>query len=366
MSSSSASLQTPLHALHVELGGKMVEFADYSLPVFYAGLGMLAEHRQTRTKASLFDVSHMGQVVIAAGGTEALGACVPADLSTIAAGRAKYTFLTNASGGVIDDCIVSNDGERGWFVVLNASRKEVDIAHLLAALPDSSLMSEYTDRALLAVQGPAAVALIGALFPQAAELKFMSAIWADWQGNDCRIARCGYTGEDGFEISVPAACAEKLSRTLLDNPALAPAGLGARDSLRLEAALCLYGNELTETTSPIEAGLLWTIPKARRVSGGYPGADVIASHINDGAPRRLIGLLPEGRSPVRQGAKLSLDGGEVGEVTSGVYSPTLDAPIALAYVRADIGDGVLAADVRGKLIACQQTRLPFVPHNYMR
>lgn len=359
-------MQTPLHSLHTELGGKMVEFAGYSLPVFYAGAGILAEHRQTRARASLFDVSHMGQVVIAAGGCDALSALVPAALSAVAPGRAKYTLLTNANGGVIDDCIVSNDGERGWFVVLNASRKETDIAHIRAALPDASLLVEYAERGLLAVQGPAAALAVGALFPPAAELKFMSAVWCDFGGEECRIARCGYTGEDGFEISVPAAVAEKLAKTLLDNPAVALAGLGARDSLRLEAGLCLYGDELDEETSPIEAGLLWTISKSRRVDGGYPGAAIIERHINEGAPRRLIGLLPEGRAPVRRGASLSAGGETVGRVTSGVYSPTLDAPIALAYVRAESGDGVLSADVRGKAIACQQTRPPFVPHNYVR
>ena len=358
------SIKTPLYALHTQHNGKIVDFAGYALPVFYAGGGLLNEHHHTRTRVSVFDVSHMGQVGLPADDTT-LAALVPADLFAIPEGASKYTLLTNAAGGVIDDCIVSNDGARGWFIVLNASRKAVDIAYIRAAMTDAEQLREYQDRALLAVQGPAAATAIVNLFPAATSLKFMYSVWTEWEGSECRVSRCGYTGEDGFEISVPADLAEKMAVTLLESDAVRLAGLGARDSLRLEAGLCLYGNELDENTSPIEAGLLWTISKSCRLGSGYPGADVILRQINDGAPRKLIGLLPQGKMPVRKGAEISLGHEVVGIVTSGTFSPTLQTPIALAYVAtaAATANGFIA-NVRGKQIPCQRTDVPFVPHKY--
>lgn len=375
-SNAPAALKTPLYDLHCRHDGKMVDFAGYLLPLSYAGGGLLAEHLHTREAASLFDVSHMGQVVIAndAAATAALAQLVPANVEAIPAGSAKYTVLTTPEGGVIDDCIITNDGDDGWFVVINASRKAVDLAHLRAALSAAGAgdaLREIDDHALLAVQGPQAAALVAALFPDSPEipaLKFMQCAHADSPFGRCRVSRCGYTGEDGFEISVPAGNSTALAEALLAGGVCKPAGLGARDSLRLEAGLCLYGNELDEATSPIEAGLLWAIPKSRRgADAAYPGAAAIAAQIADGAPRRLVGLLPQSKTPVRGGAPLQHDGSEVGRVTSGVHSPTLSAPVAIALVAAQVpADATLSATVRGRDIPCQQTALPFVPHNYYR
>lgn len=371
------TLQTPLHAWHMQMRGKMVDFAGYALPVFYAGDGggLIAEHLHTRAHASIFDVSHMGQLALPAdtAALDALAGLMPADPRAIQPGASKYTVLMNEDGGVVDDCIVSNDGERGYFIVINASRKAVDIPYLRAALPNPDALHEHTDRALVAVQGPAAAAAVTALLPAGAELKFMQNAWVDYSGGEMRISRCGYTGEDGFEVSLPADAVTAFVDALMQNPAVRPAGLGARDSLRLEAGLCLYGNELDEETSPIEAGLLWSIPKARRGGSGYRGAATIAEHIGEGGDFRLVGLIPASKVPVRAGATLFWEGNEVGEVTSGVHSPTLSHPIAMAYLDTDfdidlatIAEDAITAEVRGKRIPCKPARLPFVPHRYYK
>ena len=368
MSESDPVINTPLFSAHERWGGKMTAFAGYRLPLSYADGGLIAEHVHTREQASLFDVSHMGQVLLPPAAAAVLASVMPINPDTIKEGASKYTVLMNDDGGVIDDCIVANDGDRGWFVVFNASRKTTDVAYVRSRLAAPSQLFEYDDRALLAVQGPAAAALVAAIFPQAESLGFMRSVWCESGGAEYRVCRCGYTGEDGYEISAPQAAAVALADRLMENPALKPAGLGARDSLRLEAGLCLYGNELDENTSPIEAGLLWTIPKTRRVAdAGYPGAAVVSRHIESGAPRRLAALLPQGRTLARQGTVVKCNGATVGMVTSGSYSPTLEKSIALAYVVANVpADAELTVEVRGKESACLQTTLPFVPHRYKR
>ena len=367
--SDSMPYKTPLHPLHCALNGRLIEFAGSMLPLSFAGGGIIAEHLHTRQAASLFDISHMGQIFIKKSATATLSTLVPADIETLAAGNAKYTLLTNNKGGVIDDCIITRD-ENGWFIVINAARKAVDIAHLNAALTaaGNEVLVEYDKQALLAVQGPAAAAIVTALFPAAANLRFMQSTCVDSPFGRCRLSRCGYTGEDGFELSVDSDAACTLAERLLQSNTCKPAGLGARDSLRLEAGLCLYGSELNEDTSPIEAGLLWTIPQTRRTSAaGYAGAATIAAQIANGAPQRLVGLLPQGKTPVRRGAELHANGTCVGKITSGVHAPTLSAPAAMALVAADVpADATLTATVRGRDILCRQTRLPFVPHRYRR
>lgn len=370
---SESALPTPLFDTHRQWGGKLVEFAGYRLPLSYADGGLLAEHLHTRQAASLFDVSHMGQVSIrrSEAAAAALMRLMPANAATLPAGRAKYTVLTNESGGVIDDCIITGAGDDGWFIVINAARKQTDITHLRAALTAAGAadaLREHGDRALLALQGPQAADILAPLFPAAAGLRFMQSLVIASAYGDCRVSRCGYTGEDGFEIAVAADQAAALAGQLLSHPHCKPAGLGARDSLRLEAGLCLYGNELDESISPIEAGLLWTIPAARRqADAGYLGAEPIAGQIAAGAARVLRGLLPQGKTPVRHGADLQMDGAAAGIVTSGVYSPTLSAPIALALIDAAVpAEAELTATVRGREIICRQTALPFVPHRYHR
>ena len=363
---STETLKTPLYALHQEWGGKMVEFAGYSMPVSYAGAGGMAEHHHTRESASLFDVSHMGQIIVPAAGAAALSSLVPADIGAIPVGASKYTLLMHEGGGVIDDCIISNDGDRGFYIVLNASRKAVDIPLIRAALPSDSPLTELDTHALIALQGPKAVEIVAIAAPAVAALSFMRGQWCQIAGADCRVARCGYTGEDGVEIAIPMAAVDTVIQSLMRSDTVKPAGLGARDSLRLEAGLCLYGNELNESTSPIEAGLLWSIPKSRRTGEGYLGGDTIRRHIEEGPPRKLVGLLPEGRTPVRSGAPLSIDGQPVGEVTSGLHSPTLGVPIALGYVESPHAGQPVTATVRDKPILCQPSALPFVPHRYQR
>ncbi len=371
---SEVSLKTSLHSWHQQQGGKLVDFAGYALPLSYTGGGVLAEHQHTREAASLFDVSHMGQVQIpySDSARSALAQLFPVALDTLTAGHARYTFLTTAQGGIIDDCIITADGDAGWFIVLNASRKAVDLQHIrstfTAAGADATAIKEYNECALIAIQGPAAAKLISAIFPAAADLLFMQSVCVDSPFGRCRISRCGYTGEDGFEISIANDAATTFAQQLIANPLCKPAGLGARDSLRLEAGLCLYGNELNENTSPVEARLVWAIPKAlRRADACYFGAAPIAEQINNGAARRLVALLPQSKTPVRQGGELYYQGTAVGQVTSGVYSPTLSVPIALGMIATSVAaDAELNVNVRGRDIACQQTTLPFVPHRYYR
>ncbi len=355
---------TPLDALHRRLGGRMTPFAGWSLPVQFAGT--LAEHTHTRMSASLFDVSHMGQVSLhGADAAQRLEQLVPGDIVGLAPGRQRYTLLTNELGGIIDDLMVAKTLNR-LFVVLNASRAETDIQHLRLHGIEPE---RHDDRALLALQGPAAAAIMARLAPAAAALPFLGATTCEIAGIACWISRSGYSGEDGFEISVSAQDAEALAEKLLAEPECAPAGLAARDTLRLEAGLCLYGQDLDMLTSPIEAGLAWTIPKRRRVALDFLGASVIADHLNHGTHRRRVGLRLAGRAPARAGAIMAAtDGTEAGTVTSGTFSPTLGAPIAMGYARHDLAtDGTpLALLVRGQSLPATVAPLPFVPHRFAR
>jgi len=369
---------TPLYRLHIELGARMVPFAGYAMPVQYP-LGVLKEHLHTRAAAGLFDVSHMGQIALRAksGRIEdaalALERLVPVDIAGLTPGRVRYAFFTNAQGGMFDDLTVAHLGDH-LLLVVNAARKEADEAHLRAAL-GSDCEIERLDRGLLALQGPKAEAALAVLNPDCISMRFMDARVLKLMGAYCFVTRSGYTGEDGFEISMPADLAREMAEELLANASVAPIGLGARDSLRLEAGLCLYGSDINESTTPVEAGLSWAIQKVRRRGGiregGFPGAEIILGQIEDGAPRRRVGLKPEGRAPVRAGALLF--SGEtadtpVGSVTSGGYGPSLDAPIAMGYVPAALAapGTEIYAELRGKRIQAAVSTLPFIAHNYKR
>ncbi|MFV2051885.1 glycine cleavage system aminomethyltransferase GcvT [Aliiroseovarius sp. YM-037] len=364
---SSTPRRTPLYDLHVELGGKMVDFAGWEMPVQYP-MGIMGEHTQCREKAALFDVSHMAQVLVKGDGAlEALESLVPAALSTLPEGKARYTFFTNENGGIMDDLIVSNAG--GYvFIVVNASMRDQDIPHMRAGLPDHEVI-EVTDRALIAVQGPKAEAVVAALCPEAANLKFMETVAADIKGAKCRVSRLGYTGEDGYEISIPEAHAEEIARAFLAHEDCEPAGLGARDSLRLEAGLCLYGNDIDQDTTPIEANLNWAIQKRRREEGGFPGAERILKQLADGPSRKLVGILPDGRAPARAGVEIQdAEGNSVGSITSGGFGPTVQGPVAMGYVSADHAEvgTKLNLIVRGKAQPATVAALPFVQQNYKR
>jgi aminomethyltransferase len=358
--------QVPLHALHVALGARMVPFAGWSMPVQYP-TGIIAEHNHTRSAASLFDVSHMGQVSLRGPDpAAALERLVPGDIRGLALGRMRYTQLTNDKGGIIDDLMATNAGDH-LSLVINASRREADLAHLQANLPDCSL--DVLDRALLALQGPGAAAALAGLAPEAAKLDFMTAARVTIDGSDVGISRSGYTGEDGFEISIARADAERIARLLLEQPGVKPAGLGARDSLRLEAGLCLYGNDIDDSTTPVEAGLSWTIGKRRRAEGGFAGAEVIQRQLADGAPRRLVGLLPDGRAPARAHAEIrGANGQAIGTVTSGGFGPTAGRPVAMGYVArgAEAPDSTVAVMIRDSAVPARIVKLPFVPHRYAK
>jgi glycine cleavage system T protein (aminomethyltransferase) len=371
--------RTPLHDLHVRLGARMVPFAGYAMPVQYAD-GIIKEHLHVRAAAGLFDVSHMGQIALRprsgmiADAARALEALVPGDMRGLTTARQRYTLFTADVGGVFDDLMVSNQGDH-LMLVVNAARKEFDEAHLRAQLSDSCIVEPLVDRALIAVQGPAAEAVLAGLALDVRAMRFMDARAITLLGAACLVSRSGYTGEDGFEISVPASAAEALCEALLRDPAVKPIGLGARDSLRLEAGLCLYGSDLDESTSPVEAALEWTVPPVRRASGaragGFPGAERILSELQNGAARRRVGLRPDWRAPVRAGAPLFADAGAtapIGVVTSGGFGVSLNAPIAMGYVRADAAatDTQLSAEVRGKRLAVTVSDLPFVPARYRR
>ena len=364
--------RTPLYGLHVELGAKMVPFAGYSMPVQYPR-GIIHEHLHTRSAAGLFDVSHMGQVRLrGARAAEGMETLVPVDLVDLAPGHQRYAMFTTASGGIHDDLMVVNAGDH-LFVVVNAACKATDIARMRSALGDYCEIEVLADRGLLALQGPAAAAALTALAPRAAELRFMQAGAMPVDGIECFVTRSGYTGEDGFEISVPAEATEDLARRLLAQDGVEPIGLGARDSLRLEAGLCLYGHDIDTETTPVEASLRWALSKARRADGarpgGYPGAEIIIGQLAAGVDRRLVGIHPQGRAPVRDGAELvDADGAVVGHVTSGGYGPTVGGPVAMGYVAAaQAAPGTeLSAMVRDRALAVRVTRLPFVAHNYCR
>ncbi|CCO60605.1 glycine cleavage system aminomethyltransferase GcvT [Vibrio nigripulchritudo] len=366
-------LKTPLHALHVEVGAKMVPFAGYDMPVQYP-LGVKKEHLHTRDAAGLFDVSHMGQLRLhGADAAKALEALVPVDIVDLPVGNQRYAFFTNEEGGIMDDLMVANFGDH-LFVVVNAACKEQDIAHLRANLPASVEMEVIEDRALLALQGPKAAAVLARLAPEVSDMVFMDAREIEILGEKCLVSRSGYTGEDGYEISVSEGKAEELARALTDFEEVEWIGLGARDSLRLECGLCLYGHDLDTTTTPVEASLLWGIQKVRRTdgerAGGFPGSDIILEQIaTKNVSRKRIGLVGQTKAPVREGAKLfDADDNEIGIVTSGTAGPTAGKPVSMGYVKTEfaaVGTEVFA-EVRGKKLAMTVEKMPFVPQRYYR
>jgi aminomethyltransferase len=366
--------RTALYALHLELGAKMVPFAGYAMPVQYP-LGVLREHQHTRTAAGLFDVSHMGQLrVSGAGAARALESLVPVDVIDLPVGQQRYALLTNESGGILDDLMIANTGS-DFFVVVNAACKAADTAHIRAHIGAQCDITELPDQALLALQGPKAVEVMQRLNPDVDFSKwlFMHTRALELAGAPCYVSRSGYTGEDGFEISVPNADALAVARLLLAQPEVAAIGLGARDSLRLEAGLCLYGHDLDAHTTPVESSLVWALSKARRAdgarAGGYPGAQVILSQLAHGVARKRVGLIGMERTPVREGAQLfDASGAAIGHVTSGGFGPTLAGAIAIGYVAspaAAMGYEV-HAEVRGKKVPMRVVKTPFVANRYFR
>jgi aminomethyltransferase len=369
-------LQTRLNDLHVALGAKMVAFAGYSMPVQYP-MGVMKEHTHCREKAGLFDVSHMGQVIVQGADFDtaatALETLIPVDILGLGQDRQRYGFFTNDAGGITDDLMLANRGDH-VFVVVNAACKMADIAHLQTSLTGVTV-TEITDRALLALQGPAAEAVLATLDAKAASMGFMDVATLSLVGVECWVSRSGYTGEDGYEISVPNTHAVALAEALLAHADVEPIGLGARDSLRLEGGLCLYGHDIDTETTPTQAALNWAIQKVRRTggarAGGFPGADVILNELTNGAATKRVGLLPEGRAPMREGVPLfaGADGGDaIGQITSGGFGPTVGGPVAMGYlpsVTAAIGTTVYG-ELRGKRLPLTVTKLPFTPANFKR
>ena len=366
--------KTPLHALHIELGARMVPFAGYDMPVQYP-LGVMKEHLHCREQAGLFDVSHMGQIrLTGANAAKALETLVPVDIIDLPVGMQRYAMFTNEQGGILDDLMVANLGNDELFLVVNAACKDQDLAHLRQHLGDQCQIEPlFEERALLALQGPAAVTVLARLAPQVAQMTFMQFTRVSLLGVECFVSRSGYTGEDGYEISVPAANAQPLARALLAEPEVAAIGLGARDSLRLEAGLCLYGHDMNSATTPIEASLLWAISKPRRAdgarAGGFPGAETIFAQQQNGVSRKRVGLLPQERTPVREGAEIVNAAGEIiGSVCSGGFGPSLGGPLAMGY----LDSAYLALDtqvwaiVRGKQVPLLVSKMPFVPQRYYR
>ena len=363
---------TACYDMHVEAGGKMVEFAGYQMPVQYAD-GIMTEHLHTRTQAGLFDVSHMGQVLVSGSNSIAeLESIIPVDIGALAINQQSYAVFTNDQGGILDDLIITRLGEETFFLVVNAACKTQDIAYLTKHLSSCDVVYQ-SEKSLLALQGPAACAVLARFAPAVQTLVFMHGINVSIGNVECFITRSGYTGEDGFEISMPNADAVKIANILLDDNAVKWIGLGARDSLRLESGLCLYGHDMNETTTVVEAGLAWSVSRSRRVdgakAGGFPGADIILEQFKKGAPKKRVGLSVDGRAPIREGTVIvNQDGIEIGVVTSGGFSPSLEKPIAMAYVDASYAkpDSKVQALVRGKLRPMTVCRLPFVRQNYVR
>lgn len=379
MSDVAAIKKTPLNGLHSRLGARMVNFAGYEMPLNFPD-GIIKEHLHTRAAAGLFDVSHMGQLRLRSSSSSlrdvasALERLIPADIVGLAPGRQRYGVFTNDDGGILDDLMVSNCGD-SLAIVVNASRKDADEAHLRAHLPASCILERSDDLALLALQGPAAEQVLSAFDPSVAGMQFLDVRVLSFRGSPCLVSRSGYTGEDGFEISVPANLSENLATALLAHPSVAPIGLGARDSLRLEAGLCLYGSDMDSNTSPVEAGLEWSIQKARRTNGarpgGFPGSSRILKELEQGTTRRRVGLRVKGRVPVRGGAALFQDESgakPIGQVTSGCFAPSLSAPIAMGYVASvHAQPGIeLSADVRGSRVNVTVCAPPFVSTHYKR
>ena len=370
---------TPLYQLHLDLGARMVPFAGYEMPVQYPN-GILKEHLHVRAAAGLFDVSHMGQFEIRSrngdseGVARALESVVPMDIVGLAPGRQRYALLTNEHGGIRDDLMIARLGDR-FLIVANAACKDADEVYLREAMSHACTIERIEDRALVALQGPGAEAALAGLAPDVRSMRFMDFRTTDVMNVACFVSRSGYTGEDGFEISLPASHAEAVARELLKNSNVAMIGLGARDSLRLEAGLCLYGSDLDTTTTPVEAALEWSIQKARRTGGSregnFPGAQTILHQLVSGVPRRRVGLRPEGRAPIRHGAKLFSDqdvADAIGVVTSGGFGPSVNAPIAMGYVRQvdEPAGGIIYADLRGKRVPLRLSALPFISTTYKR
>ena len=367
-------LTTPLHALHRELGARMVPFAGYDMPVQYPA-GVLKEHQHTRAHAGLFDVSHMGQIrLTGANAAKALETLVPVDIIDLPVGMQRYAMFTNESGGILDDLMVANIGNDELILVVNAACKNQDLAHLQQHLTGRcDIQPLFEERALLALQGPEAVTVLARLAPKVANMTFMQFAKVTLLGADCYVSRSGYTGEDGFEISVPTDQADALARRLLAEPEVAPIGLGARDSLRLEAGLCLYGHDMNTETTPVEANLLWAISKVRRAdgarAGGFPGAEQIFAQQQAGVSRKRVGLLPQERTPVREGAEI-VDANDkpIGTVSSGGFGPTLGGPLVMAYLDSAYTalDSEVWAIVRGKKVLMRVSKMPFVAQRYYR
>lgn len=368
--------RTPLHGLHLELGGKMVEFAGYEMPVNYPP-GILKEHLHTRAQAGLFDVSHMGQAFAIGPDHEtvsdALETLMPGALKGLKHGAIRYTLLLNEDGGAIDDLMVtrsvSPEDDGRLMLIVNAARKETDYQVMREKFPPEVRIEPVEDKALIALQGPLAAEALARHCPKSESLTFMNATSAEFDGLDCHVSRSGYTGEDGFEISLAAGHAEELARALLAEPEVEAIGLGARDSLRLEAGLCLYGHDLDETTTPTQADLAWAMGKRRRSEGDFPGSARILAELEDGPPRLRVGITPEGRAPAREGTDILDQAGEViGHVSSGGFGPSVGGPIAMGYVKRGYWDegnevGLL---VRGVVRPAHITKMPFVPHHYRR
>lgn len=371
--------QTPLYALHGACGGKMVPFAGYAMPVQFAP-GVLKEHLYTRASAGLFDVSHMGQIALRAksgkveDAARALERLVPQDILAIAPNRQRYAQFTNETGGILDDLMVANFGDH-LFLVVNAACKAEDEAHLRKHLADTCIIEPLTDRALIALQGPKAADVLAKFCPEAPDMKFMDAGPHRVNGVACFVSRSGYTGEDGYEISIPNDQAEALATALLEHPDVLPIGLGARDSLRLEAGMCLYGHDIDTTTTPVEGNLIWSIQKSRRTggarAGGFFGSDTILAQLDGGASRQRVGLKPEGRAPVREGVPLFADTTStdaIGTVTSGGFGPSISAPIAMGYLPTSLAKNgtTVLAELRGQRLPMTVAPMPFVPNNYKR
>ena len=365
--------RTTLHDLHLELGARMVPFAGYEMPVQYP-LGVMKEHLHTRDQAGLFDVSHMGQIRLhGKGAAAALESLVPVDIVDLPVGTQRYALFTNDQGGILDDLMVANAGDY-LFVVVNAACKDQDLAHLKLHLEGHCEVEElFESRALLALQGPLAAQALGRIAPQVKDMTFMQFQALEINGIPCYVSRSGYTGGDGYEVSVPVEHAVALARVILAQPEVKAIGLGARDSLRLEAGLCLYGHDMDDSLTPIEASLAWAISKARRVdgvrAGGFPGATRVFSQQKEGVSKKRVGLLPLERIPVREGVVIHAeDGSVIGQVTSGGFGPTLGAPLAMGYVESSFAalDSIVYAEVRGKHIPMRVTKTPFVPQRYYR
>jgi aminomethyltransferase len=370
-----ALARTPLHDLHVRLGARLVPFAGYEMPVQYPS-GIVAEHNWTRSSAGLFDVSHMGQAFLVgpdhAATAAAIEKLVPGEVLLLGLSRIRYTQLTTPEGGIIDDLMIirpnSADDDGALGLVVNASRKHKDYEWVEAHLPSNVKLVRADDRALIALQGPKAAAVLVRHAPKASELGFMTASSMEFDGIDCAIARSGYTGEDGFEISIKAGKAVTVVETLLAEPEVKPVGLGARDALRLEAGFCLYGHDIDETTSPVEADLAWSIGKRRRAEGGFMGEKRILAEIAKGPSRKRVGIKPEGRTPAREGTPILANEKKIGAITSGGFGPTISSPIAMGYVESACAapGTALTLTVRDKALPATVAALPFVPHNYKR